>query len=62
MRKLYRSKYQSKISGLCGGLAYYTSSDPTLWRILFVAGLFSPIPSLLIYLLGWIIIPKHSVL
>lgn len=62
MRKLYRSKYQRKIGGICGGLGYYTSSDPTLWRILFVSLFFSPFPAVLIYLLGWILIPKHSVL
>ncbi|MFW9909026.1 MAG: PspC domain-containing protein [Candidatus Thorarchaeota archaeon] len=44
-RKLYRSRTNRAIAGVCGGLAEYFDVDPTLIRILWV--LFS-----LFYLIG----------
>ena len=35
-KKLYRSKTQMKISGVCGGIAEYFNIDPTLVRLLWV--------------------------
>lgn len=35
-KKLYRSKTQMKISGVCGGIAEYFNMDPTLVRLLWV--------------------------
>ena len=35
-RKLYRSRSERMIFGLCGGLGEYFNVDPTLIRILFV--------------------------
>lgn len=32
-KRLYRSKTEKMIAGICGGLAEYTNTDPTLWRI-----------------------------
>lgn len=39
-RKLYRSKVDRKIAGICGGLGEYVNIDPTVMRILFIAGFF----------------------
>ena len=58
MKKLFRSTFDSRIGGVCGGLAEYTNSDSTIWRLLFVALIFAPFPMILMYLLAWIIIPK----
>lgn len=33
-KKLYRSKTQMKISGVCGGIAEYFNIDPTLVRLI----------------------------
>jgi len=38
-RRLYRSRTDRRISGICGGLAAYFKIDPTLVRLLFVLGL-----------------------
>ena len=62
MRRLLRSRYERKLGGICGGLALHTSTDPSLWRILFLALIFSPFPAILLYLLAWIVIPKsHTI-
>jgi phage shock protein PspC (stress-responsive transcriptional regulator) len=58
MRKLYRSSTDKQIGGVCGGIAEYTDSDPAVWRLIFVALIFAPFPTILFYLLAMIIIPK----
>jgi phage shock protein PspC (stress-responsive transcriptional regulator) len=58
MRKLYRSSTDKQIGGVCGGIAEYTDSDPAIWRLIFVALIFAPFPTILFYLLAMIIIPK----
>lgn len=55
--KLFRSRQERMIAGICGGLAHYFCVDPTLIRLLAVLFLFLGGTSLLIYLLLWIIVP-----
>jgi phage shock protein PspC (stress-responsive transcriptional regulator) len=54
MRKFYRSQTDKKIFGVCSGLARYTNTDVALWRIGFLAGIFTPIPSILVYIIATI--------
>ncbi|HZD70817.1 MAG TPA: PspC domain-containing protein [Actinomycetes bacterium] len=58
-RRLYRSRSDRLIAGVCGGIAEYFGWDPTLVRLVFVALLFLPIPGpqALLYLVAWIVIP-----
>jgi PspC domain-containing protein len=35
-RRLYRSRTNRKLAGVCGGLARYFNTDATLMRVLFV--------------------------
>ena len=56
-RKLYRSQTEKMIGGVCGGLAEYFNLDPTLFRLLFIVLLFTPLHGLLLYLILWIITP-----
>jgi phage shock protein C len=58
-KKLYRSITDKKISGICGGFGEYFNIDPTVMRILFVAGFFLT-GSLVfwLYLVLWIVIPE----
>jgi phage shock protein PspC (stress-responsive transcriptional regulator) len=58
-KTLFRSK-KSKIAGVCQGLGEFTGVDPTILRLLFVIGLFTPFPVILTYLIMWIIIPKEK--
>ena len=61
-RKLYRSTNDKKLAGICGGLGDYFNVDPTVVRILFVAGFFlSGSLMFWLYLILWIIIPETSI-
>ena len=57
-RKLYRSTIDSRISGVCGGIAEYTNSDPTIWRLIFLGLIFTPFPIGCFYILSLFVIPK----
>lgn len=60
MKKLYRSKKDRKIAGICGGLGEYFKIDPTLVRVIF-AFLLLPggLPGLVPYLILWLVIPEE---
>jgi phage shock protein C len=58
-RKLYRSRTDRKLAGVCGGLAQYFNADPTLIRVLFVVLALLGGPGLVIYLVLWIIVPEE---
>lgn len=59
IRKLYRSRNDRKLAGVCGGLAAYLNTDSTVIRvitaILFLAGTLG----LWVYLVLWFIIPEE---
>ncbi|MCP5491839.1 MAG: PspC domain-containing protein [Chlamydiales bacterium] len=59
--RLYRSRTNRKIAGICGGIATLTKIDPTVIRItlivaLFVTGVF---PVLIAYFVGIALIPEE---
>jgi phage shock protein C len=58
-RKLYRSKTNRKLAGVCGGLAQYFNIDATIIRVLFVVLAILGGSGLLLYLALWIIVPKE---
>ena len=59
MKKIYRSRYDKKISGICGGLGHYFKIDPVVIRLLviFLCILTAFIPVLIAYILAAFIIP-----
>lgn len=59
MKRLYRSRKDRKIAGICGGLGEYLELDPTLVRLIlvFLAFLTGILPAILAYLISWAIIP-----
>lgn len=60
MRKLYRSRTDSKIAGVCGGIAEYFDLDATLIRILLiVTAIFSAGSVLIVYIIAAFIIPRN---
>jgi phage shock protein C len=59
MKKLYRSRSDRRIAGVCGGLAAYLNIDPTLIRLLFVLGLLFVGGTLLAYVILMIVIPEE---
>ena len=58
-RKLYRSKTNRKLAGVCGGLAQYFNTDATLIRVLFVVLTVLGGSGILLYLALWIIVPTE---
>lgn len=63
MRKLYKSRYDKKLAGVCGGLGTYFSIDPNLFRLLlvFLSTLTLFLPFLIIYLVMAAILPIEPV-
>ena len=61
-KKLYRSRENRMLGGVCGGLGEYFDIDPTLVRLLFILGAFLGIPGalVLIYLVMLIIVPQDT--
>jgi phage shock protein C len=58
-RKLYRSRSNRQVAGVCGGLAQYFNLDATLIRILFVVLAVLGGSWIVLYLAMWIIVPKE---
>ena len=57
LSKLYRSRNERMIAGVCGGMAIHFRVDPTWVRLLFVLFFFVGGSALLIYLILWAIVP-----
>lgn len=58
MKKLYRSRTDKKIAGVCGGLAEYFNVDATILRIIFIVLLLpGGFPGLLPYVILWLFVP-----
>lgn len=58
-KRLYRSRRDVMICGVCGGIAEYFDVDPTIVRLIAVILIFGWGSGLLAYLVGAIIIPKN---
>ncbi len=59
IKRLYRSRSESQIAGVCGGLGLYFAVDPVLIRLILVVvtlatGVF---PGVLTYVAAWILAP-----
>lgn len=56
-KRLYRSRTDSKIAGVCGGLGEYFNIDPVWVRLLFVLFFFAGGSALLVYIICWLVVP-----
>ncbi len=59
VKRLYRSKSNRVIGGVCGGLAEYLNIDATALRVITALLTFVMGMSLWVYLLAWLIIPEE---
>jgi phage shock protein C len=59
MKRLYRSRKNRVIAGVCGGIAEYLEVDPVLVRLIAVLLLFVGGGSFIAYIIGMIIIPDQ---
>jgi phage shock protein C len=60
MKKLYLSKKDKKIFGICAGIGKTYDIDPTIIRLILVGLCLMTgiIPLLLTYLVAWVIVPE----
>lgn len=61
MKKLYLSKKDKMLAGICAGIGEMLDIDPTIIRLAFVfIGIATAIfPLVIAYIIGWIIIPEN---
>ena len=59
-KKLYRSRSDRMISGVCGGLAKYFDIDPTIVRIIAVLSIFASGVGILAYIILAIVVPLEG--
>ncbi len=57
--RIYRSRLDRKLAGVCGGIAEYFDIDPSLVRIVFVLLAFFNGFGVLAYLICWIVLPEQ---
>lgn len=60
MKKLYRSKSNKMISGVCGGIGEYLGLDPTLIRIGYALLSMAYGTGIFLYILFTVIIPEEN--
>ncbi len=60
-QKLYRSRTQKVLGGVCGGLGEYFNIDPVLVRIVFVIMAFFHGFGLLLYIIMLVIVPQKPI-
>ena len=59
-KKLYRSRFNKKICGVCGGIAEYFGIYPTVVRVIWVILAFLPVlPMIIIYIILAFVIPEN---
>jgi phage shock protein PspC (stress-responsive transcriptional regulator) len=56
-KRLYRSRYDTMIGGVSGGLAQYFNTDTTIIRVVFVILALFAAGGVLLYIILWIAIP-----
>lgn len=58
-KRLYRSRTDRMIGGVCGGIAAYFNIDSTLVRLIFVfLALPGFLPGVFPYLIMWLVVPE----
>ena len=57
VKRLYRSRKDRKLWGVCGGLGKYFDIDPVIFRIVFVVTIFLGAAGIIAYIIMAIIVP-----
>ncbi|MFW6120555.1 MAG: PspC domain-containing protein [Petrotogales bacterium] len=61
MKRLYKSRKEKMIDGVCGGIAEYANVDPTIIRLIFFLLIFAGGAGIILYLIAMIIMPRKPV-
>ncbi|MFC2036219.1 PspC domain-containing protein [Chloroflexota bacterium] len=59
-KKLYRSRTDRKIWGICGGLAEYFDIDPVIVRIIAVVSIFVGSAGIITYIIMRFVVPEEN--
>jgi phage shock protein C len=62
VKRLYRSRRERMLAGVCAGIAHYANMDPTVVRLLWVLATLFPGTTplgLFGYLVAWLLIPEE---
>ena len=59
VKRLYRSRKDKILGGVCGGVANYLGIDPTIVRVVWILLALAYGLGLIAYIVGWIIIPQE---
>ena len=60
MKRLFRSRKERMLGGVCGGLGEHLDVDPTIIRLVWaVITLLTVGTGLLVYIIAWILIPEE---
>lgn len=59
IRKLYRSKKDYRLAGVCGGIAEYVGIDTTFIRLGWILITFLGGSGILAYLIAWAVMPEQ---
>jgi phage shock protein C len=61
-KKLYRSRSNRFLAGVCGGLGDYFDIDATWIRLAFAIGMLAAGVPFLVYLIMWFVIPRQPLI
>jgi len=61
MKRIKRISEGKFIGGVCSGLGQHFDVDPVIFRLLFLLTIPSIFPSVTLYLLMWVLLPKEDI-
>ena len=59
-KRLFRSRTDSMVGGVCGGLGVYLGLDPTIVRLFFILLAFAKGIGFALYFILWIVVPRDG--
>lgn len=59
IKRLYRSRSERMIAGVCGGLGEYLNIDATVIRLIFAIAALWGGAGLIVYLVMWLVVPEE---
>ncbi|MEW6082004.1 MAG: PspC domain-containing protein [Bacillota bacterium] len=59
MKRLYRSRRERMVAGVCGGVAQYFNVDVVIVRLAWVIFALAGGPGIIAYIIAWIIVPEE---
>ncbi|MFH1751115.1 MAG: PspC domain-containing protein [Candidatus Micrarchaeota archaeon] len=60
VKKLYRSRKDYMVGGVCGGMGKYFGIDSNLVRLAFVLLAFAGGAGIILYLAAWLLLPEEQ--